>query len=58
MREKEKNKWTERFEKLREEGLSDRQLEVVFAMLSDARVFHYAWLEVSARAQLDKLLEV
>lgn len=48
--------WTERFEKLRAVGLDGTQMEAVFSMLSEGRVFRYAWLEDSAREQFDKVM--
>ena len=49
--------WGERFRKLKEEDhLSDKQLESVFSMLSEARAFRFRHIEESAWRQLKEVL--
>lgn len=44
--------WTERWRRLKAAGLTAHQLTEVFAVMSQARAFHYEHLEESAAQQL------
>jgi len=47
--------WSRRFATLKAEGLTNRQLDAVFIVLSQAHAFKFAWLEYSAKGQLEKV---